>query len=496
MWESFAEEIEASTRRGIIKEAVDQEFVSKLKPGDVLVLNRGSSSATEGKGRLKAKLQRLTSAAMKVQLGVFGHAGIYAGDGKVIDAHPSYGVKEQAIEKMTEGVGVIAMRPNLPEKDRLKAVERAKNKIGDVDYSTREALRAWAGIHFKMPVRDRRKRMTAVMCSGLVNDSYLGKAAPKHPDVTVPPDLARSRNMTPIAVFDPGDFQSGAIAALEDEISSITGRIRWKSKTAAMAGVPVYKEIGGPLSDPVMLKADVPVESIKGTTPGTFQTSLRRAIRKSQGIILGFPNVALPAENLPKPLEDLGFKPTRTAIPLPGEAAGATSWRAGRLHVHKIGDIVLAHEDAHVPKGLSKIVHTVTEGVPALIKRTIRGEADPVVLRGIEQRLGSLRGGKEALQYIVGRYVKPSDAASLEREAGRQYDRAMRGVVGSSEQRAAMRQYESFRRAMNKTIRITGRRTLYGAGGVIGAAGLAAYTAKKLHDRGGAGKAVTDAMDK
>jgi len=93
------------------------------------------------------------------------------------------------------------MRPNLPRALRMKAVTRARARVGKTRYSMKEALRAWGGMHFKnMPKMDLRKRK-AVMCSGLINDAYSGKAVSKHPSLTVPPDFVRSKTMRPVATM-------------------------------------------------------------------------------------------------------------------------------------------------------------------------------------------------------------------------------------------------------------------------------------------------------
>jgi len=91
--------------------------------------------------------------------------------------------------------------------------------------------------------------------------------------------------------------------------------------------------------------------------------------------ILGYANVAIPKDKLP-PLEELGFKPTRIATPLPGEKMFATSYRKGKLHAHQMGPVYLMHQDTHDPRkgrmgyvSIGGIKHGVTEGIPSIVKR-------------------------------------------------------------------------------------------------------------------------------
>jgi hypothetical protein len=92
--------------------------------------------------------------------------------------------------------------------------------------------------------------------------------------------------------------------------------------------------------------------------------------------VLGYRNVAVLERELAPYLDSLGFKPTRIATPLPGEAPLAKTWRSGKLHLHKQGPVFLAHQDDVDPKAgrlgylsLEGLKHGVTEGVPSLAKR-------------------------------------------------------------------------------------------------------------------------------
>jgi len=173
------------------------DFKASLKPGDIILTNAGSRLIYKDKpitGAVQGVLEKLKS----VQLGNYGHSLIYVGNGRVVDAHPAYGVREQPIEDALYGVHSMALRPNVSRRMRRKAVARARARVGKTDYSMKEAFRAWGGMHFDMPTRDRRRKITSMMCSGLINDAYMGKLVNKHPDLTVPPDFAKSKKLTRI----------------------------------------------------------------------------------------------------------------------------------------------------------------------------------------------------------------------------------------------------------------------------------------------------------
>jgi hypothetical protein len=80
------------------------------------------------------------------------------------------------------------------------------------------------------------------------------------------------------------------------------------------------------------------------------------------------------------PLEEMGFKPTRVAIPLPGEKPGTKTWRSGSLHAHKTGPMYVVHEDKAPPKSIfGSIKHVIKDVPPALVKR-FKGVPPPIIV--------------------------------------------------------------------------------------------------------------------
>lgn len=104
-------------------------------------------------------------------------------------------------------------------------------------------------------------------------------------------------------------------------------------------------------------------------------------IDSSRSKILGFPSVAVPVKALGD-LKDHGFKETRVAVPLPWEPPGTPSWRKGNLHAHKMGDYFVMHKDEIAPSGvIAGVRHWAHEGLPALKKRFVEGEAGVTIKR-------------------------------------------------------------------------------------------------------------------
>lgn len=100
--------------------------------------------------------------------------------------------------------------------------------------------------------------------------------------------------------------------------------------------------------------------------------------------VLGYENIAVPNAGNPTP-EEMGFRPTRLATPLPGEKMFSTSWRRGRSHIHDIGPYYMIHRDRHAPMAQGSgyfnpraIKHFVTEGIPSMVRR-FTTETEPLV---------------------------------------------------------------------------------------------------------------------
>lgn len=137
-----------------------------------------------------------------------------------------------------------------------------------------------------------------------------------------------------------------------------------------------YKKVRGATSQ---LRQDIPLMQLRGKVDAARVTGrIAQAVSKSQGKVLGHATVALATKQLPQ-LPEMGFKPTRLAVPLSGETGLLPkSYRKGQLHGHQVGDLTLFHLDQTVPSGLKTIKHGIVEGTPALMKRVWQQEVPPV----------------------------------------------------------------------------------------------------------------------
>lgn len=129
------------------------------------------------------------------------------------------------------------------------------------------------------------------------------------------------------------------------------------------------------------LRDDIPVIALaRNADPQKSLERISQAIEKSRGKVLGHANVAVKSLSTPT-LKRFGFKPTRLAVPLPGEKGMLPeSYRKGRLHAHQMGDFTLMHHDKIVPTAgvVAAVSHWFKEGVPASIKRLRRDVSPPV----------------------------------------------------------------------------------------------------------------------
>lgn len=158
---------------GLLKVSRDMtsgELESRLEPGDVLVTTFGASPRWHS--RMFKRLAPLVT-------GSYGHTGLYAGDGRVIEVVAGReGTREIDFSDMANRVNVKAFRPNLPKEDREQAVEFARSNLGApyrnlaVLESAAEAL-APGFLRRIRNVKDPETR--AFLCTELVDGAYGGK---------------------------------------------------------------------------------------------------------------------------------------------------------------------------------------------------------------------------------------------------------------------------------------------------------------------------------
>lgn len=175
------------------KIAAIADQIDQLRPGDILLTSKGSKKAFTG-GRVQRYGRELMDKAMRPLLGDYVHAGIYVGDGKVIDANPAYGVKRVPLTSFNDA-SVKVMRPQLPKADRDRAIQHVQGMVGTA-YSVPAALKAWATSTFKHLEPRQHVENAGVICSNLIANAYRGKVIPgKDPSIVLPGDFTHSSKL-------------------------------------------------------------------------------------------------------------------------------------------------------------------------------------------------------------------------------------------------------------------------------------------------------------
>ena len=118
-----------------------------------------------------------------------------------------------------------------------------------------------------------------------------------------------------------------------------------------------------------LLQKEIPVLTELPDHAGKAKATIRKAIRAAPDTDWTHKQVAIPdTVELTKRIK--AFRGTRGHVRLPGEALGSESFRAGRLHAHKVGPTWLVHEDIHQPgKTLGSLIKHTPEAVKAQLRR-------------------------------------------------------------------------------------------------------------------------------
>jgi cell wall-associated NlpC family hydrolase len=204
-----ASEVEESQREKIAEPVLDDmsQFKETLVPGDILLTSFGQADPQIGRNerRLTLRERAFRAASRRIQ-GDTEHSAIYIGDGKVIETAPKSGAITKPLETMIgHKGGILAVRPKVPEPERLVAADRARELLG-TPYSISRLGRAGLANWLKVApekVTDRTKH--PYICSTLVSDAYNQvKFNPRKPnDALMPADFARSDQTERVARLMP-----------------------------------------------------------------------------------------------------------------------------------------------------------------------------------------------------------------------------------------------------------------------------------------------------
>lgn len=92
------------------------EWKKNLKPGDILITTHGKAGTT---------FDRVFQGFSKAIQGDVSHAGVYVGDGKVVEMRDQ--LHHRGVDKHIASRDAWIVRPNLPKKDRDEAVDKLKD---------------------------------------------------------------------------------------------------------------------------------------------------------------------------------------------------------------------------------------------------------------------------------------------------------------------------------------------------------------------------------
>jgi len=149
----------------------------------------------------------------------------------------------------------------------------------------------------------------------------------------------------------------------------------------------------------VLLDASIPVTRIGSDAALSLGKALEK--RKGQESTWSHPQVAVAKDKVNL---DAGWKKTRLAIPLPGEAWGTPSYRHGELHAHEAGPFLLVHKDESSPS--SGLITHLVKDVPEALRKRLSGKIAPFVK---EKPMGN-QFKKTAMDAFVAEYMKIADA--------------------------------------------------------------------------------------
>jgi uncharacterized protein YycO len=180
-----------------------EELEKTLKPGDILY--------TRPKKIDKLHHRVFYAVESRIQGSPHTHVGLYAGNGKVIDAgawtkgeDSSMAVHKVPLKTFTDRYNFKVLRVDAPKQVRDEAIEFAEDQVGKT-FNTRGMLRLVLPFQGKAGKADRQRQADAdsFFCSELVANAYheVGLAKDKKLKHIMPGDIAKSRLTKTVAEF-------------------------------------------------------------------------------------------------------------------------------------------------------------------------------------------------------------------------------------------------------------------------------------------------------
>lgn len=174
-----------------------------MKPGDIVLMTPQPTADDAGLlTRMGANVFGAVSGAIQ---GKYTHAGIYAGNGKVIDIRAETGVRKVPLKELTKDLSVAVVRPNVHARIRRQAVQKAEGYYTNRDqikYHVPDLIPAAASAF--LDIGEKPINENQVICSSMVANAFgKHKIAPgvaRH--ATKPVDFLKSPRVKYVGDFD------------------------------------------------------------------------------------------------------------------------------------------------------------------------------------------------------------------------------------------------------------------------------------------------------
>lgn len=198
-----------------------------MKPGDIVLMTPQPTADDAGLlTRMGANVFGAVSGAIQ---GKYTHAGIYAGNGKVIDIRAETGVRKIPLKNLTKDLSVAVVRPKLDARARAAAVAKAEGYYKDranIKYHVPDLIPAAASAF--VDIGEKPINENQVICSSMVANAFgKHKVAPgvaRH--ATKPVDFLKSPRVTYIGDYDTQKaaarkmFDPNALIPVEQDVAN------------------------------------------------------------------------------------------------------------------------------------------------------------------------------------------------------------------------------------------------------------------------------------
>lgn len=212
-----------------------------MKPGDIVLMTPQPTADDAGLlTRMGANVFGAVSGAIQ---GKYTHAGIYAGNGKVIDIRAETGVRKVPLKDLTKDLSIAVVRPNVHARVRAQAVQKAEGYYKNrdkIEYHVPDLIPAAASAF--MDIGEKPINENQVICSSMVANAFgKHKIAPgvaRH--ATKPVDFLKSPRVKYIGDYDTNKvsarkmFDPNALIPVEQDVAN---RVALHSAMAQAGGV-------------------------------------------------------------------------------------------------------------------------------------------------------------------------------------------------------------------------------------------------------------------